>query len=45
VTAAGDADKIGKAKEMVKWGLVGAVVMVLAGGVVALIEALLTSTE
>jgi len=38
VTAAGDTDKIDKAKTMVKYSLVGIVVMVLAGGVITLVE-------
>ena len=38
VTAAGSDDQIGKAKQMVKWSLVGIVVMILSGGVMLLIE-------
>jgi len=38
ITASGDTDSIDKAKEMVKYSLIGVVVMVLAGGVVQLIE-------
>jgi len=38
VTAAGDPEKIEKAKTMVKYSLIGIVVMVLAGGAVTLID-------
>ncbi len=37
VTASGNPDKIENAKKMLKWGLVGVVVMVLSGGIVYLI--------
>jgi heme/copper-type cytochrome/quinol oxidase subunit 3 len=38
VTAGGAEDNIKKAKDMVKWSLVGIVVMLLSGGIMALIE-------
>ncbi len=38
VTAGGDDTKIGKAKHMVQWSLIGIVVMILSGGVMLLIE-------
>lgn len=42
VTADGNAERIEKAKKMIKWGLVGVVVMILAGGVLSLVESFLT---
>jgi heme/copper-type cytochrome/quinol oxidase subunit 2 len=38
VTAAGAQEEIGKAKDMVKYSLIGIVVMLLSGGIMALIE-------
>jgi len=38
VTAGGDDTKIGEAKDMIKWSLVGIAVMLLSGGVMMLIE-------
>ncbi len=38
VTAGGDETKLGKAKDSVKWSLVGIAVMILSGGVMLLIE-------
>jgi hypothetical protein len=38
VTAGGETEAIGKAKDMVKYSLIGIVVMLLSGGIMALIE-------
>ncbi len=38
VTAGGEETKINKAKDMVKWSLVGIIVMLLSGGIMLLIE-------
>ncbi len=38
ITAAGDDDRIKNAKKMVLWSLVGIVVMLMAGGVMLLLE-------
>jgi len=38
VTAAGSDEKVETAKKMIKWSLVGIVVMILSGGVMLLIE-------
>lgn len=41
LTAAGDPNKIDKATKMVKFGVVGAIVALLSGSVVALLESIL----
>jgi hypothetical protein len=41
ITAGGDENKIAKAKEWVKYALIGVVIALLAGGVVALLTNLL----
>ncbi len=38
VTAGGNDDQINKAKGIVKWGLIGVVVMILAGSVMAIMQ-------
>jgi len=38
VTAAGSDEKVEQAKKMIKWALVGIVVMLLSGGIMMLIE-------
>jgi len=44
VTAAGDSDKITKANNMVKYGIIGVVVALLSAGMVQLIESLLVGS-
>lgn len=41
VTAGGNDDQINKAKGIVKWGLIGVVVMILAGSVMAVMQSFL----
>ncbi len=38
VTAGGETEAIGKAKDMVKYSLIGIVIMLLSGGIMALVE-------
>jgi hypothetical protein len=43
LTAAGSPDKITKANNMIKYGVIGIIVALLSGGMVALIQSFLTT--
>ncbi len=43
VTAGGDTTRVGSAKDMLKWALIGVVVMILAGSVMGVMTGLLAS--
>ncbi len=42
ITASGNDEKIGNARKMVTYALIGVAVMLLAGGVIALVESFIT---